>query len=172
MRQVTRLASAVPVLLLAAVLTACGGGDEDEGADTTAGASSSAPEPDPATSTAPTGTSSSSPGLGETSAGGGLEITLVDAEGEAARQAMIVAEDVEGSDLFFADGEDVTCSAPGEDGTNLNARAPEWTCTIEADTNGVRCHGTIVAYGEAGANAGGLYEDVAVRDNAITCGPA
>jgi len=44
--------------------------------------------------------------------------------------------------------------------------------TIDAETNGVACEGTLTVFSSAVANPGNTFEDIDVRDAEIDCAPA
>lgn len=156
-------------LLTALALALCLGiaacGDDEDTADTTPPPTTEAtvaPPPETETET----TEAEEPAEG-------AELSRADAESEAARQASLAADEVPGSDLFFASGEDVECEAP--DATqpdNANERSAEWTCSVDADTNNVTCKGTVVVFGSPGANPGKTFEDIDVRDADFSCSPS
>lgn len=144
-------------------IAACGD-DENEMADTAPATTETAVPTTPAA--VETGTSAEA-GAGEET------INRAAAQSEAARQASLAAEDVPDSDLFFASKDDVECSAPGAtQPDNANEQASEWSCTLDAETNGVRCEGTVVVFASRGANPGKTFEGIDVRDAGISCSPA
>lgn len=157
-------------LLTALALSAClglaaCGDDEPERADTTAQTAETDAAPataEPVETYAPAETAAEEE-----------QISRADAQSEAARQAGVAANDVPESDLFFAGKDDVECTAPGAtQPDNANERAAEWTCTIDAETNGVACEGTVTVFSSPGTNPGKTFEDIDVRDADISCAPA
>ncbi|QXC62662.1 hypothetical protein KSP35_07665 [Aquihabitans sp. G128] len=144
------------ILLLAVALATASalGGCSGSGSDDAAPATTEAPD---ATTTAPAATTSEAPtttaGSSSTTAGaagGEVELTRADARIVAAGAAMDEAASVAGAEQYFADVEEVTCSAPdAPDATNLNQTAASWDCTLDSEVNGARCAGsvTVVATG-------------------------
>jgi ABC-type glycerol-3-phosphate transport system substrate-binding protein len=164
-------AAVLLVLLVASLgLVACGGDDEPEQAETTPPTAAESTPP-PATAVDPE--TETTEDEAATTTGEGADISRVDAEQETARQSMLVAEDVPNSDLYFADADDVECEAPGAtQPDNANERAAEWTCTIDAETNGVACQGTARIVAAPGANPGKTFEGLEAQDVDIDCRPA
>jgi hypothetical protein len=150
--------------LAALAVAGCGGDDEDEPAGTRP--ADTATQPAPATETAAMTETAPPPTTGDPDE----EISRADAASETARLSLVAAEDVPDSDLYFAGADDVECEARGAtQPDNANEQAPEWTCKIDAETNGVHCEGTATIYAKPGANPGKTFEGIESRDVDIDC---
>lgn len=153
---------AISLTLLA--LAGCGGDDENESADTqpaTPTAADTAPAP---AETTPTTDTATAPATDDDVPA----VSQADARSEAFTAAIREADGIEGADLYFPKNEDIDCTAPeATQEDNLNQRAPTWTCTMDAETNGFRCKGEVII-GSKGEDR--LNADPVIERTDLDCG--